>query len=95
MQPTNNHPLSDSLIAEHWPDADTPGGRSEIRRQFDALMRQVRTSSSKPFPRHPEVMAPIVIEKARPLSERPDTVAMLVARIEELEALMGKAAANE
>ncbi|MER8394026.1 hypothetical protein NKH10_19240 [Mesorhizobium sp. M1340] len=65
-----NHPLSDETIAEYWPDMDTPEGRVDIRRQFNALMEQVRLTATRGFPRWPEVMAPVVAEKARTLPDR-------------------------
>lgn len=64
------HPLTDNFIAEHYPDSNTTEGRDELRRQFDALMNQIRTSSWKPFPRFPDTMARIVVEKARALPDR-------------------------
>ncbi|MER9706088.1 hypothetical protein NKJ10_17835 [Mesorhizobium sp. M0204] len=49
---------------------DTPEGRVDIRRQFNALMEQVRVTARRGFPRWPEVMAPVVAEKARTLPDR-------------------------
>ncbi|MER9680791.1 hypothetical protein NKJ23_15865 [Mesorhizobium sp. M0184] len=65
-----HHPLTDETIAAYWPDVDTDEGRNEIRRQFDALMEQVRLTKRQPFPIHPEVMAPVIGEKARTLPDR-------------------------
>jgi hypothetical protein len=60
------HPLTDAWIADNYPEAEP----ETIRRQFDALMKQIELSSWKPFPRFPEVMARVVVEKARTLPDR-------------------------
>jgi hypothetical protein len=62
----SDHPLTDAWIADNYPEAEP----ETIRRQFDALMKQIELSSWKPFPRFPEVMARVVTEKARTLPDR-------------------------
>lgn len=64
------HPMTDEFIAQRWPDNDTPDGREEIRLQFDALMDQINRSSVTLFPRWPDAMAAVVIEKTRTLPDR-------------------------
>lgn len=64
------HPLTDAFIDERWPILATPEGREIIRRQFDALMEQINNSPWKPFPRFPDAMAEVVVEKARTLPDR-------------------------
>lgn len=45
------HPLTDEAIAEFFPADDTPEGRAELRRQFDAMMaeREATRLSACPF----------------------------------------------
>lgn len=65
----NTHYLTDDMISEFWPDIDTDEGRADIRRQFDALMEQCRTTK-RDFPRWPDTMSRVVLEKARTLPDR-------------------------
>lgn len=68
---TQPHPLTDEQIAEFWPDSDP----AEIRRQFDALMKQIATKAPHAdFPRHHETMARVVAEKAKSLPQRMDNL---------------------
>lgn len=77
------HPITNAHIAELWPEMDTPEGRADVRRQFDALMAQIRNSSWKPFPRFPEAMAAVVVEKARTLPDRLNGVKAALAGLPE------------
>jgi|GEM_PF-4224209 len=72
------HPLSDSQIAEFWPDSDSPEGRHEIRRQLDALMDAIAKTPKRQFPRFPDLMVGVVVDKARPLEDR---IALLEAAL--------------
>lgn len=63
----NDHPLTDAQISEFWPGSDP----AEIRRQFDALMKQVTLKApNAPFPRFPETMANVVAGKSKSLPQR-------------------------
>lgn len=74
----NTHALTDAEIAEFWPEMDTPEGREEIRKQFFALMAQLRVVWHRSFPRHHELFAQITSEKA---SELPERIANLKAAL--------------
>lgn len=64
------HYLSDETIAEFWPEVTTPAGREDLRRQFDALMAQMRKVWHRSFPRHHELFATISADKAQALPQR-------------------------
>ncbi|EPR19728.1 hypothetical protein L905_21725 [Agrobacterium sp. TS43] len=76
-----NHPVTDEFIAQRWPEIDTPEGREEIRREFDALMEQIRNAAWKPFPRFHDHMASIVVEKSRTLPDRLNNLKAALAGI--------------
>ena len=42
------HPLTDAMIAENWPDMDSETGRAEIRRQFDAISVDLKSTADQP-----------------------------------------------
>ncbi|MCZ7451060.1 hypothetical protein O8B93_26175 [Agrobacterium rhizogenes] len=81
MKDHPNHPVTDEFIAQRWPEIDTPEGRGEIRRQFDALMEQIRNAAWKPFPRFHDHMASIVVEKSRTLPDRLNNLKAALAGI--------------
>lgn len=60
------HPLSDDQIEEYWP-GENP---AEIRKQFDALMSQLRLVWHRSFPRHHELFAQVSADKAQELPVR-------------------------
>jgi hypothetical protein len=60
------HPLGDDQIEEYWP-GENP---AEIRKQFDALMSQLRLVWHRSFPRHHELFAQVSADKAQELPVR-------------------------
>lgn len=65
-----DHYLSDEMISEFWPEAKTAEDRDELRKQFHALMAQLRRVWFRRLPRHHELFAQITAEKAKELPIR-------------------------
>jgi len=61
----DNHPLTEDAIEKMWPGADP----AVVRGQFDALMALCQRKAII-FPKYPEHMAQIVVEKSRDFPDR-------------------------
>lgn len=69
--------ISDTWIAERWPNQDP----AEVRRRFNALMNKLGETPWRGMPNFPEVMQPVLAWAAMKPAERIETLAIALADV--------------